>query len=107
MEIKKKSEDCVLFQEDDREYVIFPIKYEAIWQMYKKQLALYWTVEEIDLGKDRKDYESLTKNEKFFINNVLAFFAGSDGIVMENLAQRFANEIKIPEAKYFYNFHLK
>ena len=106
MDIKKNDDDCILFQKDDRDYVIFPIKHDTIWQMYKKQLALYWTFEEIDLGKDRQDYESLTQNEKFFINNVLAFFAGSDGIVMENLAQRFGNEIKIPEARYFYNFQI-
>ena len=96
----------ILLTEDDREYVLFPIKYPNIWESYKKQLALYWTVEEVDLGKDRDDWKKLNDNERHFIEMILAFFAGSDGIVMENLAQRFSNEIKIPEAQYFYNFQI-
>lgn len=91
---------------DDREYVIYPIKYDRIWNMYKKQLALFWTVEEVDLSKDKNDWVNLNENEKYFIKMVLAFFAGSDGIVMENLAERFSKEVKILEAQYFYNFQI-
>ena len=74
--------------------------------MYKKALASFWTVEEVDLTKDINDWNKLSDNERFFIENILAFFAGSDGIVLENLAQRFTNEIQIPEAKCFYGFQI-
>jgi ribonucleoside-diphosphate reductase subunit M2 len=73
--------------------VIFPIKYNDIWKMYKSQMAMFWTVEEIDLVQDKKDWEKLNPNEKHFIKHILAFFAASDGIVLENLAQRFMTEI--------------
>jgi len=73
--------------------VIFPIKYNDIWKMYKSQMAMFWTVEEIDLVQDQKDWEKLNPNEKHFIKHILAFFAASDGIVLENLAQRFMTEI--------------
>ena len=73
--------------------MLFPIKYSDIWTMYKSQKAAFWTAEEIDLGQDVKDWEKLSKNEQHFIKHVLAFFAASDGIVLENLSQRFCTEI--------------
>ncbi len=87
-------------------FVILPINYDAIWKMYKKQIASFWTVEEVDLSKDSKDWEKLTKDERYFISNVLAFFAASDGIVNENLASRFMREVQIPEARCFYGFQI-
>lgn len=87
-------------------YVLFPIKYQSIWNMYKKALSSFWTAEEIDLSKDMNDWEKLTENERHFIKHVLAFFAGSDGIVNENLSVRFMNEVKPQEAKAFYGFQI-
>jgi len=88
-------------------YVLFPIQYEKIWTEYKKQLACFWTAEEIDLSKDLYDWENkLNHDEKYFIKNILAFFAGSDGIVLENLGKRFLSEIQIPEARCAYGFQL-
>jgi len=92
--------------EDNNRYVLFPIKYHKVFELYKKALASFWTVEEVDLSKDMNDWEKLTENEHHFIENILAFFAGSDGIVLENLAQRFMNDIKIPEIKCFYGFQI-
>lgn len=86
--------------------MLFPIKYNDIWKMYKDQKAAFWTAEEIDLAQDVKDWEKLTDNEKHFIKHVLAFFAASDGIVLENLAQRFMTEIQAPEARCFYGFQM-
>ena len=100
------SESEILLQEDKNRYVLFPIDYPAIFEMYKKALASFWTVEEVDLSKDINDWNKLTDNERYFIENILAFFAGSDGIVLENLAERFTNEIQIPEAKCFYGFQI-
>lgn len=87
-------------------FVIFPIKYDDMWEMYKKHLASFWTAEEIDFNGDLKDWATLNSNEKHFIKMVLAFFAASDGIVLENLASRFIDEIQIPEARAFYGFQL-
>ena len=84
-------------------FVLFPIKYNDIWSMCKKQLDCFWRAEEIDLSKDKKDWNILTKEEKHFISMVLAFFAASDGIVLENLALRFIDEIQVAEARYFYS----
>jgi len=95
-----------LMQETENRYVLYPIKYDKIFEMYKKALASFWTVEEVDLSKDYNDWEKLKDEEKHFIKNVLAFFAGSDGIVLENLAQRFMNEIEPAEAKCFYGFQI-
>ncbi len=86
---------------DDR-FVIFPIRHPDLWAKYKQHMAVFWTPEEIDLSKDMKDWEKLTDNERYFIKNILGFFAGSDGIVMENLAMCFSREVKWPEAKFFY-----
>lgn len=87
-------------------FVLFPIRYNAIWQMYKKAESAFWTAEEVDLSKDMNDWERLNDNERHFIEYVLAFFAGSDGIVNENLAARFMNDIQIPEARAFYGFQI-
>ena len=95
-----------LLSEEKKRYVIFPIRQDEIWAMYKKAEANFWTTEELDLTKDYQDYISLTKDEQFFINQVLAFFAASDGIVNENLVERFCNEVTNLEAKFFYGFQV-
>jgi ribonucleotide reductase beta subunit family protein with ferritin-like domain len=86
---------------EDR-FVIFPIKHHDLWAKYKQHSSVHWTAEEIDLSKDLKDWEKLTENEQHFVKHILGFFAGSDGIVMENLAMRFSREVQVPEAKFFY-----
>ncbi|HAP00474.1 MAG TPA: ribonucleoside-diphosphate reductase [Bacteroidetes bacterium] len=98
-------EEALLKENKDR-FVLLPIKYHDIWQMYKKHEASFWTAEEIDLSPDLKDWDSLNKNERHFISHVLAFFAASDGIVNENLATNFMNEVQIPEARCFYGFQI-
>jgi ribonucleoside-diphosphate reductase beta chain len=98
-------EEEMLLDNDNR-FVIFPIKYDDIWKMYKLAVSSFWTVEEVDLGKDIDDWNKLSENEQYFIKHVLAFFAGSDGIVNENLSSRFMNEVQIPEAKFFYGFQI-
>lgn len=88
-------------------FVLFPIQYDDIWEMYKKQMACFWTVAEVDLGQDQREWdEKLNDDERHFISHVLAFFAASDGIVLENLATRFMGEIQIPEARAFYGFQI-
>jgi ribonucleoside-diphosphate reductase subunit M2 len=96
----------LLLSEEENRYVIFPIKQETIWTMYKKAVSSFWTPEEIDLSKDMDDYIKLKDEEKHFINSVLAFFAASDGIVNENLVERFCNEVQVLEAKFFYGFQI-
>ena len=91
-----------LLQDNPDRFVIFPIKHDDLWAKYKQHMSVFWTPEEIDLSKDMKDWEKLTDNERHFIKNILGFFAGSDGIVMENLATRFTREVQWPEAKFFY-----
>ena len=98
--------DEPLLREDPSRFVLFPIQNPEVWDMYKKAQASFWTAEEIDLAADKKDWERLTDNERHFIKHVLAFFAASDGIVNENLAMNFANEIQIPEARCFYGFQI-
>ncbi|PNF18705.1 Ribonucleoside-diphosphate reductase subunit M2 [Cryptotermes secundus] len=95
-----------LLRENPRRFVIFPIQYQDIWQMYKKAEASFWTAEEVDLSKDMPDWNSLTSDEKHFISHVLAFFAASDGIVNENLVERFSQEVQITEARCFYGFQI-
>ena len=95
-----------LLQPADNRYVLFPIKYDSIWSHYKKQMASFWTAEEIDFSKDEEDWEKLNDKEKHFIKNVIAFFAASDGIVLENLVERFMNDISIPEVRCFYGFQI-
>lgn len=95
-----------LLEVSNDRFVLFPIKYNDIWEMYKKAMASFWTAEEIDLYQDLADWEKLNKDEKHFIKHILAFFSASDGIVNENLAIRFYNEIQIPEARSFYGFQI-
>lgn len=91
--------------ENKKRFVLFPIKYPELWKAYKKAEASFWTAEEIDFTKDRNDWENkMNDNERYFIKNILAFFAGSDGIVLENLARNFCSEVQIPEARLFYSF---
>jgi len=95
-----------LLMEDHNRYVMFPIKHYDIWKMYKKQEDLFWRAEEIDLSKDYKDWNKLTDEERHFISMILAFFAASDGIVLENLAMRFMSEIQSSEARAFYGLQI-
>ena len=96
----------VLLQENKNRFVLFPIEYDKIWQMYKQAEASFWTAEEIDLHPDLKDWERLTDDERYFVKHVLAFFAASDGIVNENLAVNFMQEVQLPEARCFYGFQI-
>lgn len=95
-----------ILQPNPKRFVLFPIADEQIWTMYKKAVASFWTVEEVDLGSDMVDWEKLNKDERHYISTVLAFFAASDGIVNENLVQRFMNEVQLPEARCFYGFQI-
>jgi ribonucleoside-diphosphate reductase subunit M2 len=95
-----------LLAPDDNRFVMFPIAHGDIWQMYKKQVDCFWRAEEIDLTKDLTHWEGLEKDEKHFVSMILAFFAASDGIVLENLASRFMNEIQVAEARAFYGFQI-
>lgn len=99
-------EDEVLLRENKDRFVILPINYPAIWEMYKKHEASFWTAEEIDLSDDQKHWDSLSDGERHFISHVLAFFAASDGIVNENLAVNFMSEVQVPEARCFYGFQI-
>ena len=94
----------ILTSPEEKRYVLFPIRYPKIWEMQKKQQACFWQAEELDLSKDLDDWPKLNKNEQHFIKNVLAFFAGSDGIVLENLLKNFTNEVTLMEAQVFYTF---
>lgn len=96
----------VLLEENKDRFVLLPIKYSKIWDMYKKHEAGFWTAEEIDLHPDLKDWERLNDDERHFIKHVLAFFAASDGIVNENLAVNFMKEVQLPEARCFYGFQI-
>lgn len=92
--------------EDVNRYVMFPIQYGNIWEMYKKQVECFWRVEEVDLSKDLISWETLNDDEKYFIKMILAFFAASDGIVLENLGMRFMSEVQCSEARAFYGFQI-
>ena len=92
--------------ENPNRFVLFPIQYNDIWEYYKMHQAAFWTAEEVDLSGDIRDWENLSDNEKYFIKNILSFFAASDGIVNENLAENFYREVQYPEAKFFYGFQL-
>src|SRR3984885_5006306 len=96
----------LLLKENKDRFVILPIKYPAIWEMYKKCEASFWTAEEIDLSDDMKYWENLNSGERHFISHILAFFAASDGIVNENLAVNFMSEVQLPEARCFYGFQI-
>lgn len=95
-----------IFKEFGNRFVLFPIKYASVWGFYKKAVSAFWTPEEIDLSKDYSDWLKLSEGEQHFVQNILAFFAGSDGIVNENLSVRFMNEIPVQEVKSFYGFQI-
>ena len=95
-----------LLRQDDSRFVMFPIKDQEIWEMYKKAEDCFWRAQEVDLSKDMNHWLMLTDNEKYFISMILAFFAASDGIVLENLGLRFMTEVQIAEAKAFYGFQI-
>ena len=95
-----------LLTEDDNRYVMFPIKDDSIWKMYKKQMDCFWRAEEIDLSKDLTHWERMNTDEQFFIKMILAFFAASDGIVVENLGLRFMGDVQLAEARAFYGFQI-
>lgn len=114
MEVEEKNMEVAVFdpqkepllRDNPRRFVIFPIKYPDIWEMYKKAEASFWTVEEVDLSKDLSDWDNLKDSERHFIKHVLAFFAASDGIVNENLVERFSQEVQVTEARFFYGFQI-
>ena len=95
-----------LLQEIDNRFVLFPIQHDDVWEYYKKAVASFWTVEEVDLASDKTDWAKLSTNEKYFISHVLAFFAASDGIVNENLLENFSTETQWPEVRCFYGFQV-
>ena len=93
-----------LLKENNNRFTLFPIQDNDIWTAYKLQQRAQWTAEEIDYSADLNDWDTLSSDEKYFIENILAFFAGSDGIVLENLVKNFCNEVQLPEAKCVYAF---
>jgi ribonucleoside-diphosphate reductase subunit M2 len=95
-----------ILSEDNNRFVLFPIEYPDVYAMYKKAIDCFWNVNEIDLSHDLTDWNKLTDNEKYFIKMVLAFFAGSDGLIIENLGARFMTEVKVAEIKAFYGFQI-
>merc|ERR1712232_1063432 len=95
-----------LLMDNPRRWVMFPIQHPEFWEMYKKHEASFWTAEEIDLSQDNKDWDQLTTAEQYFIKHILAFFAASDGIVLENLSGQFSVEVQVPEARAFYGFQI-
>ena len=107
MSISAEREEEPLLRENKSRFVLFPIQYDAVWKMYKKHQASFWTAEELDLAHDYKDFITLTDDERHFIKHVLGFFAASDGIVLENLAERFITEVQLPEARCFYGFQVR
>jgi ribonucleotide reductase beta subunit family protein with ferritin-like domain len=96
----------ILLAPDDNRFVMFPIKHQDVWEMYNKQVDCFWRAEEIDLTKDLANWDSLNNDEKYFISMILAFFAASDGIVLENLASRFMMDVQVSEARAFYGFQI-
>ncbi|HEU4555328.1 MAG TPA: ribonucleoside-diphosphate reductase small subunit [Chitinophaga sp.] len=99
-------ENEILLKENKDRFVLLPINYPKVWEVYKRHEASFWTAEEIDLSGDLKDWGTLNDGERHFITHVLAFFAASDGIVNENLAVNFMSEVQIPEARCFYGFQI-
>ena len=108
MPIERHADDAnePILRENPNRFVIFPIQYPRVWEYYKKAEASFWTAEEVDLAHDLNDWAKLTEDEQFFIKHVLAFFAASDGIVNENLVERFCADVQIPEARSFYGFQI-
>tara|TARA_B100000085_G_scaffold221686_1_gene206623 strand:- start:165 stop:1142 length:978 start_codon:yes stop_codon:yes gene_type:complete len=103
--MSKPTHEPLLTENEDR-YVMFPIMDTDIWKAYKKQMDCFWRTEEIDLSKDLTHWEKLKDDERHFVSMVLAFFAGSDGIVLENLGTRFMSEVQLPEARAAYGFQM-
>jgi ribonucleotide reductase beta subunit family protein with ferritin-like domain len=103
--MSKNANEPILTRNDNR-FVMFPIEHQDIWEMYKKSVDCFWRAEEIDLSKDYAHWESLNTDEKYFISMILAFFAASDGIVLENLATRFMSDVQVAEARAFYGFQI-
>ena len=101
-----RDDDEPMLQDNEDRFCLFPIKEHAVWKMYKQAEASFWSAEEIDLSMDYKDWLTLNDNEQHFISHVLAFFAASDGIVLENLGLRFMKDVQLPEARAFYAFQL-
>jgi ribonucleotide reductase beta subunit family protein with ferritin-like domain len=101
-----KSVNEPLLIEDDNRFVMFPIQHEDVWSMYKKQVDCFWRAEEVDLSKDLTDWDKLDDNERHFISMILAFFAASDGLVIENLGLRFMADVQNSEARAFYGFQI-
>ena len=95
-----------LLTEDPNRYVMFPIQDHDIWSMYKRQVDCFWRAEEIDFSKDMASWKTLSDDEKYFIKMIIAFFAGADGIVLENLGTRFMTEVQLSEARAFYGFQI-
>jgi ribonucleoside-diphosphate reductase subunit M2 len=102
---KVSATDSILTPDENR-FVMFPIQHDDIWQMYKRQVDCFWRAEEVDLSKDLNDWNSLNTDEQQFIKMVLAFFAASDGLVLENLAGRFMGDVQLSEARAFYGFQI-
>jgi len=100
-----KTHEPILESSEDK-YVMFPLQYNDVWELYKKQIDCFWRAEEVDLSKDLGDWQRLTPEEKKFISMVLAFFAASDGIVLENLAIRFMSDVQVAEIRCFYGFQI-
>ena len=103
--MSKQIQEPLLIADESR-FVMFPIKYDDIWNMYKKQIDCFWRAEEVDLSKDLTDWKKISKDEKHFISMILAFFAASDGIVLENIGLRFMSEVQNSEARAFYGFQI-
>jgi len=104
-QIELESQEPILRPNPHR-FVLFPIQHPKIWEFYKKAEASFWTAEEVDLSQDVGEWKRLNENERYFVKNILAFFAASDGIVNENLAQQFMGEVQLPEARAFYGFQI-
>jgi ribonucleotide reductase beta subunit family protein with ferritin-like domain len=105
--ITSQSTAPAIFRADGADrYVLFPLKFNQVWHMYKKHEACFWTAEELDLSEDHQGWEALNDGERHFVKMVLAFFAASDGIVLENLSERFMKDVQIPEARCFYGFQI-
>ena len=100
------NQEELLLKENKDRFVILPINYPKVWEMYKKHEASFWTAEEIDLSGDLQHWAALNDGERHFISHILAFFAASDGIVNENLAVNFMSEVQLPEARCFYGFQI-
>jgi len=103
---RESEEEEEILRENDERFCMFPLKYPTVWEMYKQAVACFWTCEEVDLAEDLASWRSLDPQERHFIKHVLAFFASSDGIVIENLAVRFMNEVQVPEIRAFYGFQI-